>query len=71
MPGEPQPLMGGAASAEPLGRGQGRRGREHASQCQGFPALRASLCRVCSRGRFRRKASGQGEGRGDDPKYGT
>lgn len=37
MPGAPQPLMGGAASAERLGRGRGGGLRERARDYQGFP----------------------------------
>lgn len=37
MPGAPQPLMGGAASVEGLGRGRGGRLWERAGGGQGFP----------------------------------
>lgn len=61
-----RPLVGGAASAERLGRGQGRRPRERARGGPGlFPRSgRAPPGVVLLPGRFRRKAREQGKREG-------
>lgn len=64
VPGDPQPLMGGAASAEPrLGRGQNRRGWELARDCPEFSRAPGVLPRACSPGPFEAKKPPRG-GRG-------